>query len=264
MNIRKVTPMRTNTLALQAAAFAAALLSVSAARAETSPLGLWIDHTGRGAVEITQCGDKLCGHVAWLKDAANADACGEQILGDLKPVGGGVWDHGWIYDPDAESKYDVELTPLGPDKLRVVGYAGTKFLSETMTWKRAPADLQKCSKTSAAAPASKDKPAVAAATPAKPSIEMKEASAAGAAKPESKTAVKADSKTDDTAEIAKAPDDETAAKDDDEQGPKRHRKHGEALAKLAEALDVKKIDGGRRCKMNVPYVDMVVTFPCEK
>ena len=150
--------MRTNTIALQAAAFAAALLSVSAARAETSPLGLWIDHTGRGAVEITQCGDKLCGHVAWLKDAANAEACGEQILGDLKPVGGGVWDHGWIYDPDAESKYDVELTPLGPDKLRVVGYAGTKFLSETMTWRRAPADLPKCSKSSASAPAAKDKP----------------------------------------------------------------------------------------------------------
>ena len=152
--------MRINAIALQAAAIAAALLSVGAARAEDIPLGLWIDHTGRGAVEITDCSGKLCGHVAWVKDAKNADGCGEQIIGDVKPVGGGTWDNGWIYDPDRNSKYDVELTPLGPDKLRVVGYAGTKWLSETMTWKRAPADLQKCSKsgTAAEAPAAKDKP----------------------------------------------------------------------------------------------------------
>jgi uncharacterized protein (DUF2147 family) len=253
--------MRTNTIALQAAAFAAALLSVSAARAETSPLGLWIDHTGRGAVEITQCGDKLCGHVAWLKDAANADACGEQILGDLKPVGGGVWDHGWIYDPDAESKYDVEVTPLGPDKLRVVGYAGTKFLSETMTWRRAPADLPKCSKSSASAPAAKDKPAVVAATPAKPASETKEANAA---KPESKTAVEAESKTSDAPEVVETPDNETATNEDDSKPKGRRKNGGEALAKIAEALDVKKIDGGRLCKMDVPYLDMAVTFPCEK
>ena len=59
-----------------------------------------------------------------------SDQCGKQIIGDVKPVGGGKWDNGWIYDPDAGSKYDVELTPVG-DKLKVVGYAGTKWLSET-------------------------------------------------------------------------------------------------------------------------------------
>ena len=26
-----------------------------------SPIGVWIDHTGRGAVEITDCSGKLCG-----------------------------------------------------------------------------------------------------------------------------------------------------------------------------------------------------------
>ncbi|NIO39972.1 MAG: DUF2147 domain-containing protein, partial [Burkholderiales bacterium] len=49
----------------------------------------------------------------------------------------GTWDRGWIYDPEANSKYDVELKPIGSQKLRVMGYAGTKFLSETMIWKRA-------------------------------------------------------------------------------------------------------------------------------
>ena len=40
-----------------------------AAHADNSATGVWIDHTGRGAVEITECnGNKLCGHVAWVKD----------------------------------------------------------------------------------------------------------------------------------------------------------------------------------------------------
>ena len=37
-----------------------------------SPLGVWIDHTGRGAVEITDCGGKLCGRIVWVKDPAIA------------------------------------------------------------------------------------------------------------------------------------------------------------------------------------------------
>ena len=137
--------MRFNAIALQTAALAVALLSAGAARADSSPLGLWIDHTGRGAVEIVNCGDKLCGYVAWVKDAKNNDACGDQIIGDVKSVGGGKWDNGWIWDPASSSKYDVELTPMG-DQLRVMGYAGSKWLSESYTWKRAPADLKKCVK----------------------------------------------------------------------------------------------------------------------
>ena len=135
--------MRFNAIALQTAALAVALLSTGAARADSSPLGLWIDHTGRGAVEIVNCGDKLCGYIAWLKDAKNESACGDQVMGDVKSVGGGKWDNGWIYDVDEDRRYDVEITPMG-DRLKVMGYMGSKFLSETMTWRRAPADLKRC------------------------------------------------------------------------------------------------------------------------
>ncbi len=251
--------MRFNAIASQAAALAALLLTAGAASAETSPLGLWIDHTGRGAVEITDCGGKLCGHIAWLKDGKNASACGEQILGDVKSVGGGKWDNGWIYDPDAETKYDVELTPLGTDKLRVVGYAGSKWLSETMTWKRAPADLQKCTKAgkAAEAPAGKDKPATVATAPLPAQPDTKSAKT----EDNSKAGEPAKSET----KTAKAPDDEPNDTADDEDEPHgKHGKHdGKAIAKLAEALNVKKIDGSK-CQMDVPYVDMVVTFPCDK
>lgn len=130
---------------LTTAATAAVLLTAASASAATDPRGVWIDHTGRGAVEITDCEGELCGRVVWLKDASNAEACGVQILGNVKPAGSGVWDKGWIYDPEQDAKFSVELKPLGPEKLRVKGYLGTKLFSETMIWERAPADLQRCS-----------------------------------------------------------------------------------------------------------------------
>lgn len=135
-------------LRIKSALAVVALMALPGA-AGASPLGVWIDHTGRGAVEITDCGGKLCGRVVWLKDAKNASACGRQIIGNARQVAAGKWDKGWIYDPDRNEKYDVELTDMG-ERLRVLGYAGSKFLSETMMWKRAPAGLPSC-KASASA-----------------------------------------------------------------------------------------------------------------
>lgn len=126
------------------AASASLLCTAGAASASPDPKGVWIDHTGRGAVEITDCNEALCGRVVWLKDESNAEACGIQILGDVKPAGPGVWDKGWIYDPEEDAKFSVELKPMGTEKLRVLGYLGTKLFSETMVWQRAPADLQRC------------------------------------------------------------------------------------------------------------------------
>jgi uncharacterized protein (DUF2147 family) len=118
------------------------------AAAAASPVGVWIDQTGRGGVEITDCGGgKLCGHLVWFKDSKHAkDGCNFQIIGNVKPMGGNRWDGGWIVDPDKDpkKKYDVEITLISDQKLKVMGYAGMKFLSETMIWTRAPADLKKC------------------------------------------------------------------------------------------------------------------------
>jgi uncharacterized protein (DUF2147 family) len=131
------------TRIVQAAAFAATIATATAASAAGEPTGVWIDHTGRGAVEITNCGGSLCGRVVWLKDTAHGQTCGKQVIGNVRPVGGGKWDNGWIFDVDENRRYDVEITPMG-DRLRVMGYMGSKFLSETMTWRRAPADLKRC------------------------------------------------------------------------------------------------------------------------
>ena len=120
---------------------------VASASAASDPTGIWINDTGRGAIEIKQCGNALCGNVVWVKDAADAKGCGKQIIGNAAPVGGGRWDNGWIYSPERGRKYNVELQPLANGTLRVTGYAGLRFLSKTMIWTRAPENLQLCGKT---------------------------------------------------------------------------------------------------------------------
>jgi hypothetical protein len=112
--------------------------------AASGPTGVWFDHTGRGAVEINECGGSLCGRIVWLKDAANRGVCGKQIIGNAKRSSASTWDGGWIYDPDREARYSVELKLVGTDKLRVTGYMGSKLFSETYTWKRATEDLTRC------------------------------------------------------------------------------------------------------------------------
>jgi uncharacterized protein (DUF2147 family) len=132
-------------LAALAGATSSAFAAGPAPAAE--PTGLWYDHTGRGAIEITKCGgNQLCGNLVWVKDSNHKKGCGLQIFGEAKPVAAGRWDNGWIIDPekDLNTKYSLELTLLSPTSLKVVGYLGTKWLSETMMWQRAPADLKRC------------------------------------------------------------------------------------------------------------------------
>jgi len=112
--------------------------------AASGPTGVWIDHTGRGAVEITDCAGALCGRIVWLKNAGNKGVCGKQVIGSAKRTSAGTWDGGWIYDLESGQRYSVELKLLGPDKLRVMGYMGSKMFSETYTWRRATVDLARC------------------------------------------------------------------------------------------------------------------------
>ncbi len=121
-----------------------ALLSANAANAAGDPSGVWMNDTGRGAIEIKNCGGALCGHVVWVKDTTDTKGCGRQIIGNAAKVGANVWDNGWIYNPDKKKKYDVELKPLSNGTLQVTGYAGSKIFSKTMIWKRAPASLVRC------------------------------------------------------------------------------------------------------------------------
>ncbi len=112
--------------------------------------GVWIDHTGQGAVGIRPCGGRVYGHVVWMQkatdargqpvtDAQNPDRarratpmCGLQIIGNLvRQSAQGRYDKGWIYNPEDGSRYDVDLKLGGRDQLLVHGYMGMRFLGET-------------------------------------------------------------------------------------------------------------------------------------
>lgn len=258
--------MWTTKTALPFAAFAAVLISASSALAGPAPLGLWIDHTGRGGVEITQCGSRLCGHIAWLKDAENSEACGVQVIGDAKQMRNGTWDHGWIYDPEADSKYDVELKPIGSKKLRVMGYAGTKFLSETMMWKRAPVGLTKCTKPGSEKTVTANvsekavKTSQKAAKEAKPATNKAEAKTANIAPKVKTTATIQKVKS----EVAEPQNVETAAE------PETRANRKGPLAKIVKAVANMSGDKGksgsgskRTCRISVPYLNVVVKVPCD-
>lgn len=154
--------LRAAATLLAAAAFH--VPSLDAAAPADSPQGIWLDHTGRGAIEIKPCADKLCGHVVWVKSTSDTKGCGRQIIGDAAATGGGRVHTGWIYSPEKRKRYNVELSPADGGRLKVLGYAGTKLFSKTMYWMPAPADLQRCDGTTAAAapaaPASPSTPAV--------------------------------------------------------------------------------------------------------
>ena len=143
----------------------AALASLAAhpAQAQKADIsGIWIDHTGRGAVEFTRCGQSLCGNLVWIEKpndpqgrpflyGNNPDTklrsrpiCGLPIIGNAKSVEASTFDGGWIYNPEDGKSYTVEVKLISPNIATVTGYLGMKFLGQTFTWKRAPAGLVKC------------------------------------------------------------------------------------------------------------------------
>ena len=253
-----------------AIAVAGLILAPSNVFAASTPKGIWMNDTGRGAIEIKQCGRRLCGHVVWVKSKKDKKGCGRKIIGNVAKVGKRTWGRGWIYSPQRGRRYDVELTPLKSGKLKVLGFAGSKFFSKTMYWTKAPTDLVLCGRTKTAAKAN---PAVKQVVKAKaekklhsetPSTQKSRSSdekaSAGVDKPKDaalpKDAVSAAPK--ETIENYASPD---ALEDDaepiDELPPVAST--GPKLGNLPIDKYLKKKGG--RCKLDLPWVK--VSFKCK-
>lgn len=221
----------------------AALLAPGAALAAPKEVGIWYDDTGKGAVKLEACGNKLCGKIYWLKEQLNAEGkplrdkhnpnegqrnrpiCGLQVIGGLTLMQTGEWDSGWIYDPKEGKSYSVALVMPDPNTLKVTGYLVMKLMGRTLTWTRAPDDLPACAQNAAAAspaataPAAKPKPSkvagplppdddVNAQLPAAESDVENTASPAQAEKPKAETKPKA--KTETKAKSAAKPEEAAA------------------------------------------------------
>jgi uncharacterized protein (DUF2147 family) len=165
-----MTSMNRRTRRRRAVALAATALATVFAGPLANPLGaqtgdvtgVWIDHTGRGAIEITRCGTAICGNIVWLEqpnasngrpltDGNNPNAalknrpiCGLQVIGDARPKGNGSFVDGWIYNPEDGGRFSLDVTPLAPDRLQIHGFLGVRFLGEKHQWRRAPAGQPRC------------------------------------------------------------------------------------------------------------------------
>lgn len=284
--------LRTAGLGAFAAASAIFAILPDIARAgDASPLGVWIDNTGRGAVEIKPCaGNTLCGHVVWVRNSKDIKGCGRQIIGAARPIGSKGMHQGWIYSPEKKQRYDVEFVPSGADKLRVTGYAGIKLFSRTMYWTRAGGDLVRCDSTqtanaapkpseevaaptaapqSAASPKESDKPAQAAPSGAPKKTVTQTETATPASTPAKEKAEKDASSQQDTASV-KSEDavadattgDEQAAENDAEAAGEETA--GSGLSKLnLGGMELGKVISrkGGTCKLDLPWVK--VRFDCK-
>lgn len=109
---------------------------VSAAVADGEPIGVWRMDDGRVTIEVSPCGDKLCGHVVALAkplrhgrpkvDRKNPDkslrsrpVIGLQIINDMEHVGPNRWE-GAIYNADDGNTYKGGFTVHG-DVINVKG-----------------------------------------------------------------------------------------------------------------------------------------------
>lgn len=173
---------------LHFACLAAAMSAISAGSAAADPreAGIWYDDSGKGAVRLAVCGDKLCGYIYWLKEPLYPDGkplrdrhnpnesqrtrpiCGLQVIGGLAPMEGGEWDSGWIYDPKEGKSYSVTIALADMNTLKVTGYLVMKMMGRTLTWKRAPDDLAPCAQNAAATVPPKTATKTPAATKATP------------------------------------------------------------------------------------------------
>jgi uncharacterized protein (DUF2147 family) len=140
------------TLITQAAIVFAALAPAAWAQAPASPVGLWRnvdDKTGEAKAEIriAEQGGVLVGRIERsLKAGAGTtcDACtddrkdkpiaGLEIIRGAKKGEGDSWEGGRILDPENGKEYRLSMTPEGSTKLRVRGYIGPFF--RTQTWTR--------------------------------------------------------------------------------------------------------------------------------
>ena len=149
--------MTGNWLGASAAAAVLVAVAVPAASAPdaSSAVGFWVTPEGGSVVQISSCGDSLCGAIVGLRlnrqpgdnpiDAHNPDVskrnqplCGLIMMGSLKPAKNtaGKWEDGWVYDPVGGSTYTAQMKLDGPDTLKLRGYVGISLFGRTMTWTR--------------------------------------------------------------------------------------------------------------------------------
>jgi uncharacterized protein (DUF2147 family) len=126
---------------------AAAFLAATPLSAAAPILGKWLTQSGKGSVDIMQCGAVVCGKIAKVTvttngpplDRQNPDASlrtrpllGLPILIGLKDTGK-VWE-GSVYDAEHGKTYRAYVSRNANGTLSMKGCLGGSFFCKTQTW----------------------------------------------------------------------------------------------------------------------------------
>lgn len=123
-----------------------------AARAQgADPSGLWLTQAGDAKVRVRECGNGICGAVAWLREAidpatgqpprdsrnpnpalAQRPIIGLVLFNSMQPSGTARWS-GTIYNADDGQTYASSIAMTGPNSLRVEGCIGALCGAEIWT-----------------------------------------------------------------------------------------------------------------------------------
>ena len=117
---------------------AALIFGTTSAIANDAALGLWKSEPGETGgyihVQITNCGEKLCGEIIDVVENDNDTIIGEDIRLNMKIRGDGYYYGGTIWAPDQDKTYRSNMT-LSGDSLTVRGCVAF-VLCRSQKWTR--------------------------------------------------------------------------------------------------------------------------------
>lgn len=129
------------------------IVGPGAAKAPAIPPGIWL-FENKVAIEVYNCGDRLCGRILWLKvprdsagdlvlDRKNPDPalrdrklCGLTIITGLRPLGDNLWDSGRFYNPDDGKTYNVLAELVSDDLIVARLFETTTFFGQNKRLER--------------------------------------------------------------------------------------------------------------------------------
>jgi len=128
-------------------------LSAFTQKQAITPVGTWTNADKEAKFEIFECGTKLCGKIAWLKDPnrdgkpkldtnnpdnklKNQPILGMVFMKDFKQDENDKWDNGTIYDPKSGKTYSCYIKLLDKNKIEVKGYIGVSLIGRSQIWTR--------------------------------------------------------------------------------------------------------------------------------
>jgi uncharacterized protein (DUF2147 family) len=109
-----------------------------------NPSGNWSTANGHGVIQITQCGDSLCGRIVGISrapsdpmptDVYGHPQCGLWIIANERPDGDGTW-LGKITDPRDGHSYHAKLWVDDQGDLRLRAYFVIPAFGVTQIWHR--------------------------------------------------------------------------------------------------------------------------------